>query len=393
MSLFKYLKNVCKPISKVEDDTKNKPNNKIKNPMVIHYSPIIVNGLNKYEIEYLKKLNGKKEEDILPDYWDVVLKNRANSKKNFLKNNLLEKANVKEMLKLSTVIQLKNILKENNIKVSGNKTELIDRILDNIDEKQIRLFFSEDLYVLSDKGLSIIKEYKELLNKYELNYISKMYKFIKNEDYELALNEAWEYSNCIDININAYCNNGLEKPKVFYNERFENIIREINILSLDDLDNTDEFKQLFKLAIKYSYISNNGYISNNDVVNFLNNFTEETLKCNSLEDFLQNHEIYLTKISPYKNTTHLYLYTVNSIIHNNIELTKIKTNTGNRSYAKGIEILCANNIDDHCDICKNHNKKVTWNQLYKLPKLPAHYGCRCSYLLWTEDTNELESNN
>ncbi len=66
------------------------------------------------------------------------------------------------------VDQLKNILRENNQKISGKKKELIDRIADNLDVTKIPLDITSsyglnDTLITNKEGLKFIEEYKYLI--------------------------------------------------------------------------------------------------------------------------------------------------------------------------------------------------------------------------------------
>ena len=153
MIFSEYIKDICRIFSK-EYKLKEESNNNQDDSFFNSCNSIIIDGLNKYEIEYLRKLNGKKEDDILDEYWDIVLKDRSRVKKKFMNMDLLRLPTIEESLNLITVVNLKDILKRNNLKVSGKKNELIDRLLVNLNEKDVKLHLDleENMYVISDKG-------------------------------------------------------------------------------------------------------------------------------------------------------------------------------------------------------------------------------------------------
>jgi len=68
------------------------------------------------------------------------------------------------------VNQLKDILRENNQKISGNKKELIDRIADNLNVSQIPLDITssygiKDTLITNKQGLKFIEQYKYILEE------------------------------------------------------------------------------------------------------------------------------------------------------------------------------------------------------------------------------------
>ena len=95
-----------------------------------------------------------------------------------------------------TVVDLKDILRENNLKVSGNKQELIDRIAENkvpLDE------FKSDKVFITQKGEEFlednmwIKFYDDFLNKFDFNDYLKYLDNNEGEFIETTLNYLEEH--------------------------------------------------------------------------------------------------------------------------------------------------------------------------------------------------------
>ena len=68
----------------------------------------------------------------------------------------------KDNIQSSTMTELKEVLKLKNLKVSGNKQELIERAIDNIDTALLEKTFNKSKYILTDKGKEIIDKNKIL---------------------------------------------------------------------------------------------------------------------------------------------------------------------------------------------------------------------------------------
>lgn len=86
------------------------------------------------------------------------------------REELLVRVSLAEDLSLIQVPQLKEILKDLGLKVSGKKSELIERIHDNIwDEELLEAFpfLNDKIYAITDKG-------KEALNAYAIAEESKL---------------------------------------------------------------------------------------------------------------------------------------------------------------------------------------------------------------------------
>lgn len=369
MGIFNFNKNKQSDTTNAYrfDNTSNSTNK---------YKPLNIENLNKYKIEYLKRLDGKRKSDYLSEHWDNVLISRTNCKLELIKKDFLKKADAKESLQYLIIPDLKNILKTNNLKVSGKKQELIDRILLNLEEDVINQFINEPIYVLSKKGLFVVNKYDEMLKNIYESHTQIAYDLIKKYDFPKAFEEVYNYYDFIDVNIYTF---NPPKVKKKFDENFYKLYKQISALKLKDLNNTPEFKKLLKIALLYSYMYYDGISDSRTILNFISRFTTEKLQCKELDEFVKNNEFYLKNHSLYKDNEHLYIHTVCSTIHNNLQLEKFKNNKFIRKTTKGITIL---NSDKECSICSRLNPNTPWKKIKKIPSLPAHYGCRCMYILW-----------
>lgn len=96
------------------------------------------------------------------DYYDIT--NPKELHKNLIDEGYLEKTSPIIAFEFFSIAELKDILKENSLNVSGKKLDLINRILENIPLEKYQDYIS-NLYSLSMKGA-------ELLDKYD--YIPKL---------------------------------------------------------------------------------------------------------------------------------------------------------------------------------------------------------------------------
>ena len=79
-----------------------------------------------------------------------------------LKLKYLTQSSWYDNVKNATAKELKEILKAEELKVTGNKQELIERVLGNIDVELLERTFNKDKYMLTDKGKQIIAKNKRL---------------------------------------------------------------------------------------------------------------------------------------------------------------------------------------------------------------------------------------
>lgn len=158
MSLFKALTNVIKTIN---TDT-TKINEKIENNittkaeceglypheiLVLHYAPSYNNKHNEYQKFWQYKYN-LSEYDI-----DNILDKLFNK-------NLITLSNIKETINTYKTSNIKEVLKKFELKTNGNKDELINRLLDNVDENNLSNIFDEVPYVRTKDGDTLLKKYE-----------------------------------------------------------------------------------------------------------------------------------------------------------------------------------------------------------------------------------------
>ncbi|CAK1229099.1 SAP domain-containing protein [Fructobacillus tropaeoli] len=112
---------------------------------------VLLNWLNGKPIDLIPPLEFSRE-DMFNLNW-ISVKNKLISDK------LLRIATPEETLPFLKVKQLKEILRSNNQKISGKKSELVKRIRDNVDE--------DKYYDTLDQTLITSESGNQLLNKYE----------------------------------------------------------------------------------------------------------------------------------------------------------------------------------------------------------------------------------
>lgn len=84
-------------------------------------------------------------------------------KKQALEDEFIELASPISEAQKSKVTDLKEILKEHNLKVSGKKDELIKRLSDNLTDEELKKYFKSKNYQISDKGLEFLQDNNYIL--------------------------------------------------------------------------------------------------------------------------------------------------------------------------------------------------------------------------------------
>lgn len=166
--------------------------------------------------------DGKKYSDNPNDYpgfffYEYGIKNVPEFFRSMITDMFVEPASIEAQLKIKKVSELKEILKAKNLPVSGVKTELIKRIVDNSVPNELS---APDLYVISEKGKLFIK------NSVYYGYLSVKQYGIDWETYESARKSitsftpyprdvAWLVFNQRSISYHSSANFGLLRNTFF----------------------------------------------------------------------------------------------------------------------------------------------------------------------------------
>ncbi len=183
----------------IEDETYNKPSSENIPPL----KSTKINGeLSENEIIFLKFMNNKSTDIEFSPRWEFQydIKPRITLSK-LLNLKYLTYSKYKDNVKNSTISELKQFLKNQNYKISGNKEELIKRVLLNFDEETLKRNFHKRKYILSNKGQQALNKNKDLfmsnrekagddfkeLTNYEYDYLIELgqtneYIRLKNND-------------------------------------------------------------------------------------------------------------------------------------------------------------------------------------------------------------------
>lgn len=110
-----------------------------------------------------------------------ILKNKA------ITENHIKEASISFKIKKYPVKEIKVFLKENNLKLTGKKEILVERIVENVDEETINSYFIGEFYELTDEGLSFLENNKHIdfENWHWLKYIYE--DIIPFKEYENSL--------------------------------------------------------------------------------------------------------------------------------------------------------------------------------------------------------------
>lgn len=171
MNIIDILKRIFQPQAKRNKTDKGlakdsfelaKSTIEIKVNTEIHpiYKKELPNGLLPGEVVLLDWLKGHEEPEDFPKYFSYQYGIDAwSSYKRLLLEGYIAHATPEESLTTLTVVDLKEILRSKNLKVTGKKAELIERIKENFTSEEIAAFIKKHVLTLTDKGKQVLEEY------------------------------------------------------------------------------------------------------------------------------------------------------------------------------------------------------------------------------------------
>ena len=155
---------------------------------------------------YLDEINKNPNKSIKNDYYksnyDTSL---TKIKKQAKEDEFIGEGSPLIAAKSATVKDLKKLLKEHDLMVSGTKDELIERLGENLTEEELKEVFPKKVFSVSEKGLEFIEE-----NKYVFYYdkTTPIRSYVEVEEYDSIFDDVNDLS---DENIHKLLSDFLEK--------------------------------------------------------------------------------------------------------------------------------------------------------------------------------------
>lgn len=140
------------------------------------------------EIEFLKKLNGYLVDNDYPKYWNDYIHDTKKFTKRLIKSNLLRTSTPRDSIKYLKVKELKDLLGKKSLDAKGKKDELIERVLTNYNDNELKDIIEWDKrYILTKEGNEIVESYTSDKDKLYKNLSIEVFNLVK----ELKINEAY----------------------------------------------------------------------------------------------------------------------------------------------------------------------------------------------------------
>ena len=159
------------------------------------------------------------------------------------KNEYITTASQNAALQHKTIPELKQILKENSLPVSGKKQDLISRIESNLPEENIRKYCKYQFYELTEKGQYIVNKYPNVLYAHRHPELDLSVKEILKTDMQAQ-----------DISLNKY----QSRFNYYFNHNDWSNVRGAS-LTLSQLCNEQkDYLSALKYALVMAYIDLSG---------------------------------------------------------------------------------------------------------------------------------------
>lgn len=237
--------------------------------------------LNDNEIFLLHYLRDRKTEWKIDKPVKDLFKNYSETFSKLKQNGYLKDDNHTYFLERMNIPELKKILKSLSLSVSGNKKDLIEKIIAHTTETERSEICPDLYYVLTEKALIIDEEYVAKTKSKNVALKESMYQEISAGNFTKAsLLKASDYAQRpippgIGVNWN-------DTEYIATNsQKWLDIINEFDF---SDLKNTNQYINLLRKTLYYdSEIENHLY---NSIKKFIIPF-EETLNCPDLDTFFQ----------------------------------------------------------------------------------------------------------
>lgn len=113
------------------------------------------------DAEALNFWDGRRTDFEIPNYYSdsAFGRNVGPALKRLIKGGYLRLSDIEKSINLKTVPELKAILAEHELKISGKKSELVYRLTSNLSGQELDALFPVGVYEVTEKGRAALKPY------------------------------------------------------------------------------------------------------------------------------------------------------------------------------------------------------------------------------------------
>lgn len=140
--------------------------------------------INYLDAQALKFWDGKTTDFIIPQYYSQSAfgRNVGPARERLLSDGYLQLGGMDKNISIKTIPELKIVLSKYELKVSGKKSELVQRLMDNLSEDELSEIFPVGVYAITEKGRTALKPYSiiEVNDAYSLGF--SYYKLLQERE-------------------------------------------------------------------------------------------------------------------------------------------------------------------------------------------------------------------
>lgn len=128
--------------------------------------------------------DGRRTDFKVPDHYanSAFGRNVAPALTRLLHDGYLVLGGIRKNISLRQVPELKAILLEHELKVSGRKAELVQRLIDNLPQNELEAIFPIGVYEVTDKGLAALEEYSIFFDNESLGLGFSYYRLTQEKE-------------------------------------------------------------------------------------------------------------------------------------------------------------------------------------------------------------------
>lgn len=136
------------------------------------------------DAQALKYWDKKRTDFKIPDYYSSSAfgRNVGPALSRLLGGGYLQIGDIRKSIALKQVPELKEILLEYELKTSGRKAELVQRLMDNLSLPELEATFPVHVYEVTDKGMHAIEKYSLFFDNEHLGLGFPYYRLLKEQE-------------------------------------------------------------------------------------------------------------------------------------------------------------------------------------------------------------------
>jgi hypothetical protein len=274
-----------------------------------------------------------------------------------------------------TIADLKDRLKVNGIKVSGNKSDLINRYIETCLQTATSDVSGIRLFTATDAGKIILEEYEEAKRIERQSMEVSSLDFLESGDvirasHRIAIFEASQrHKRGIGVDWSSGMPSSIEEQASL-------------LLKQQYADVPCDWPSRRRIGARLALSLLLGEKTSKAGDRLLDLFDGQ-FACPDLSTWLsgrpKTHMAAGVDPDDPKDLAYLYAHTKMSEASSHrerLDWGKLKAS----NVGKGIQIVVAE--PNCCSECRKGKKKFRWTELSDVPVLPRHWGCRCLYVVW-----------